>query len=601
MTNQDLAKMLSEMAALYEMEGVEFKPRAYEKAAYAIESLNADVGEIYKSGGVKALIRMPSIGPGIAAHLEEYLKTGHFKEYERLKKKVPVNISELTAVEGVGPRTVKILWEKLKIRNLADLEKTAKAGKIRRIEHFGEKSEQKILKGIELLKKSGGRRILGEVMPDVRQLEKMIQSFPEVKKIVIAGSIRRRKETIGDIDILATSARPEKVMERFLKLPQISHVYSTGKTKTMVKLRRFSRSPDLASGLKNGIDADLRVVPKISFGAALNYFTGSKDHNVYLREVAIKKGYKLNEYGLFRGKKLVASRTEEELYKALGLSYIEPELREMTGEIEAAQHRAKLSFGEKKAKLGTKLPKLIGYDDLKGDLQIQTNWTDGENSIEEMADAAEKAGLEYIAITDHTKALAMTGGSDEKKLLRQITEIEKINAKRKKKGTKLTVLKGAEVNIMKDGSLDIEDKVLAKLDVVGAAVHSHFRLSREEQTKRVIRAMENPHVDVIFHLTGRKINTRDPIDLDIDEVVKAAKRTGTILEIDAYPDRLDIKDEYIRKCVEVGVKMSIDSDSHNIGHLKLLEYGIAQARRGWADKKDIINAWPLEKMLDFLK
>lgn len=581
--NNDLAKMLYEMAALYEMEETEFKPRAYERAALGVEAFGRDLGELYQEKGLKGLLEVPGVGKGIAEHLEQFFKTGHFKEYERLKKKVPAQISELLAIEGVGPRLIKILWQRLRIRNVAGLEKAAKAGKIRKLAHFGVKSEQKILKGIELLRRAGGRHILGLVLPEIRELEKTIQSFPEVYEAVVAGSVRRRKETIGDIDILATSGKPEKVMERFLKLPQIAHVYSTGKTKTMVKL-------------KSGIDADLRVVPKISFGAALNYFTGSKEHNVYLREVAIKKGYKLNEYGLFKGKKLVASRTEEELYKALGLSYIEPELREMTGEIEAArQDFSRKNLGGQ----AHRLPKLIGYNDLKGDLQIQTNWTDGDNSIEEMADAAEKIGLEYIAITDHTRTLAMTGGSDEKKLLRQMAEIDRINKSRKFKNLK--ILKGAEVNIMKDGSLDIKDEVLKKLEVVGAAVHSHFNLSRPEQTRRIIRAMENPQVDIIFHLTTSKINQRDPIDLDIDEIIKAAKRTGTILEIDAYPDRLDIKDEYIRKCVETGVKMSIDSDSHNTSHLRLLEHGIAQARRGWAEKKDIINAWPLDKMKSFLK
>jgi DNA polymerase (family 10) len=401
-----------------------------------------------------------------------------------------------------------------------------------------------------------------------------------VDTALVAGSVRRRKETIGDIDILATSSKPAKIMERFLALPEIAHVYSSGKTKTMVKLR-------------NGIDADLRVIPKISFGAALNYFTGSKEHNIYLREEALKKGYKLNEYGLFRGKKLVASKTEGELYKAFGMDYIEPELREMTGEIEAALRQAQ---GKPAG-----LPKLIGYGDLRGDLQVQTNWSDGRNSIEEYAEAAEKAGLEYIVITDHTKALAMTGGSDKKKLAKQAIEIDKINKKRKKKGLKLTILKGAEVNIMKDGSLDIADEALAKLDVVGAAIHHYFKLPRAEQTKRVIKVMENPHVDIIFHLTTRKINQRDPIDLDIDAIIKTAKRTNTILEIDAFPDRLDIKGEYIKKCVEAGVKMSIDSDAHSVDHFKLLEHGIAQARRGWAERKDIINAWPLEKMLEFLK
>ncbi len=591
MTNKELSKILYEMSALYEIEGVEFKPRAYERAALGIEALSEEVKEIYRRGGIKALEEIPGVGRGIAYHIEMLLGRGSFPEYEKLKKKTPVNISELTAVEGVGPKMVKTLWEKLKIRNLADLEKAARAEKIRRLEHFGEKSEQKILKGIEFLKKSGGRAILGFVLPEIRSLEKMIRSFPEVEEAMVCGSVRRRKETIGDIDILATSSKPEKVMERFLGLPFIAHVYGKGPTKTNVKL-------------KNGLDADLRVVPRESFGAAVNYFTGSKDHNIALREIAIKNGYKLNEYGLFRtadsrGQKrgqlrkeiMIAGRTEEELYKKLGLRYIEPELRENAGEIEAALRQAQGKPGG--------LPELIVYGDLKGDLQVQTDWTDGEDSIEAMAQAARDSGLEYIAITDHTKSLAMTGGADEKKLIKQGKEIDKLNKSGRFKNFK--ILKGAEVNIGKDGSLDIDDKVLAKLDVAGAAVHSHFKLSREEQTKRIIRAMENPNVDIIFHLTGRKINQREPIDLDIDEIIKAAKRTGTILEINAFPDRADIKDEYIRKCVEQGVKMSIDSDAHSKEHFKMLEHGLAQARRGWAEKKDVINTRPLNETLKLLK
>ena len=574
MTNQEIAKILHEMAELYEMEGVLFKPRAYEKAALGVEALDMEIKEIFKAEGEKGLLKIPGVGAGIARHIETILKGKNFAEYERLKKKIPVNISELAAIEGVGPKMIKVLYQKLKIKNLKDLEAAAKAGKIAKLERFGKKSEEKILKGIEFLKKSGGRRVLGFILPEIRNLERMIQNFPEVEQALVAGSTRRRKETIGDIDILATSKNPEKVMDRFLGLPFIEHVYAKGKTKTMVKL-------------KNGLDADIRVVPKESYGAALNYFTGSKDHNIALREMAIKKGWKLNEYGLFRGKKQVAGRTEEEIYKALGLRYIEPEMRENTGELELA-------------KIG-KLPKLIGYGDLKGDLQTQTNWTDGEDSIEKMAEAAEKLGLEYIVITDHTKSLAMTGGADEKKLLKQMAEIDKINKKLHASGFKIRVLKGAEVNIGKDGSLDIEDKVLAKLDVVGVAMHSHFKLSRSDETRRVIRAMENSNVDIIFHLTGRIINRREPIEINIDEIIKAAKRTGTILEIDAYPDRLDIKDDYIKKCVEAGVKMSIDSDAHSAAHFKYLEHGIAQARRGWAEKKDIINTWPLEKMLGFLK
>ncbi|OGF61910.1 DNA polymerase III [Candidatus Giovannonibacteria bacterium RIFCSPLOWO2_01_FULL_44_40] len=574
MSNQEIAKILREMAELYEMEGVLFKPRAYEKAALGVEALNKEVKDIYKENGPKELLKIPGVGKGIAFHIELLLKKGRFPEYAKLKRKIPVNISELSAVEGVGPKMIKILYKKLKIKNLKDLEKAALLEKIRKLPRFGQKSEDKILRGIEFLKKSGGRQVLGFILPEIRNLEKMIRAFPEVKEAIVAGSTRRRKETIGDIDILATSKTPKKVMDRFVDLPFIAHVYAKGGTKTMVKL-------------KNGLDADLRVVPKESYGAALNYFTGSKDHNIALREMAIKKGWKLNEYGLFRRKKKVAGRTEEEIYKALGLNYIEPEMRENTGELELAKTR--------------KLPKLIGYGDLKGDLQTQTNWTDGEDSIEAMTKAAHEAGLEYIAITDHTKSLAMTGGSDEKKLLKQMAEIDKINKKLHASGFKIRVLKGAEVNIGKDGSLDIKNEVLKKLDVVGAAVHSHFKLSRTEQTRRIIKAMENPNVDIIFHLTGRIINRREPIEIDIDEIIQTAKRTGTVLEIDAYPDRLDIKDEYIRKCVEAGVKMSIDSDAHSASHFKFLEIGISQARRGWATKADIINAWPLEKMLGFLK
>ena len=572
MTNQEIAKILAEMAALFDMEGVAFKPRAYEKAAMGVEALDREVREIYKTGGLKALEEIPGVGRGIALHLEEILKTGSFREYRAFKKKTPVDIAALTAVEGVGPKMIKILWEKLRIRNLAGLEKAARAGKIRKLPHLGQKSEERILKGIAFLKQSGGRRVQGLLLPEIHGMEKIIKSFPETELVVVAGSVRRRRETIGDIDILVASAKPGKVTARFLGLPQVAHVYGSGPTKTNVRL-------------KNGLDCDLRVVPEKSWGAALNYFTGSKDHNVALREIAIKKGWKLNEYGLFKGEKIIAGRTEDEIYKKLGLHYIEPELREDTGEIEAARKNT--------------LPKLIGYGDLKGDLQVQTDWTDGEDSIEKMAAAAAAAGLSYIAITDHTKSLAMTGGADEKKLLKQMVEIDVIN--RKLKNQKFKILKGAEVNINKDGTLDIVDEVLAKLDVAGAAVHSHFKLSRAEQTARVIRAMENSHIDIIFHLTGRIINRREAIELDIDAVIAAAKRTGTVLEINAYPERADIKDAYIRKCVDAGVKMSIDSDAHSVKHFQYLACGIASARRGWAEKKDIINAWPAEKMLRMLK
>jgi len=572
MMNQEIAKILYEVAQYLEMKEIPFKPRAYEKVAHSVEALEEDIADIYKKGGVKALQEISGVGKAIAERIEEFLQTGRVKSFERLKKEIPVNIEALTAIEGVGPKMVKKFYEKLGVKTVSDLEKAAKKGKIRKLEGFKEKTEENILKGIEFLKLSSGRFLLGDILPLMREIEARLSKLKEVKKAALAGSIRRWKETVGDGDIQVVSNKPEKVMDFFISLPEVINIYAKGKTKSSVKL-------------KNGMNIDLRVVPEKSFGAAMQYFTGDKYHNIHLRQIAIKKGYKLNEYGVFRGKKQIAGKTEKEVYKVLGLDWIPPEMRVNSGEIAVAQQN--------------KLPKLIDYQDLKGDLQVQTDWTDGANSIEEMAKEAQRLGLEYIAITDHTKYLAMTGGLDERRLLRQMAYIDKLNIKFKSK--KFRILKGAEVNILKGGGLDIEDEVLAKLDVVGAAVHSHFNLSQDEMTKRIIRAMENPNVDIIFHPTGRIINRRKAYDLDIDQIIKVAKKTKTALEIDAYPDRLDLKDEHIRKCVEAGVKLAIDSDAHNILHMKHLEYGIAQARRGWAEKKDIINTRPLQKMLDYLK
>ena len=559
---------------LYEMKGVEFKPRAYERAAHGVESAPDNLQDIFAERGVEGLKGIPGVGAGIQAHLVELFTTGHFKEYDRFKKQVPVDIMGLTAVQGVGPQTIKTLWRRLHIKDVDDLEKAARAGKISVIPHFGKTAEQKIIKNIEFLRKSGQRFILGFVAADVRRLQQMIARIPEVEKVEVAGSFRRRKETIGDVDLLVASEKPQRVMSKLLALPLVAHVYGTGPTKTSMRL-------------KSGINVDVRVVAAESWGAALAYFTGSEPHNIGLRMIAQKRGWKLSEYGLFKGKKMLAGRTEEEVYDQLGLPYIEPELREMTGELDAAK--------------AGKLPKLIPYDALKGDLQVQTNWTDGNATIEKMADAAEALGLTYIAITDHTKSLAMTGGLDDKGLLKQTKEIAKINKKRRAAGKKLTILSGAEVNVQEDGTLDISDEILKQLDVVGAAIHSHFDLPRREQTTRLIRAMENPNVDIIFHPTCRLINARPEIQLDIDEVIAAAKRTRTVLEIDAYPDRLDLRDEYVKKCVHAGVLLAIDSDAHAPGHFSLLQFGIAQARRGWATASDVINTLPFAKMLTKLK
>jgi DNA polymerase (family X) len=589
-SNQSVAEVLAEIGEYLAMAHVQFKPRAFEKAAENVGALEEELADIYKKGGVKALKEIPGVGQSIAEIIEELIKTGRSTEYEKLKKATPVRLDELARVEGLGPKSIQKLYRELGVKNLKDLEVAAKAGKIGKLEGFGAKSEEKILKGIGFARGSGLRFISGHMEPQIREIEKMLAAVDGVTKVTVAGSARRRKETIGDLDILAVSSKPKLIMDHFVsKTPGIMTVIANGATKSSIKVRP-------------GLNIDLRVVPVESYGAALNYFTGSKDHNVVIRQRAIKKGLKLNEYGLFKVKagsekkgaetegKRVAARTEEEIYKALGMSYVEPELRENTGEVETAVRQF-----EKKT---PGLPKLIGYGELQGDLQVQTNWTDGADSIEDVARAAAARGLKYIVITDHTKRLAMTHGLDEKRIREQWKEIDAVN---KKLRGKITILKGTECDILKDGSLDLDDETLAKLDVVGVSVHSFFNLPRAEQTARVKRAIANSNVDIFFHPTGRLINKRAPYDIDIDEVIAAAKKTGTIMEIDAYPDRSDLKDEYIRKCVDAGVKMSIDSDAHAAAHFAFLEYGIAQARRGWAERGDIVNAWPLEKMLGFLK
>jgi DNA polymerase (family 10) len=567
MKNFEVVKILSEIGIFLEMDDVQFKPRAYEKAARSIEALEEDVGEIYKKGGIKALMEIPGVGRHIAAKIEELITTGKLEYYEKLRKKVPVDLENLSKIEGLGPKKIKVLWQRLKIKNIDDLEKAALAHRLSKLPGFKEKTEENIIKGIEFAKKSKGRYVLGFALPLIRDIEKRLRNLPEVKKVLVAGSVRRMKETIGDADFLVISEKPKKVMDFFVSMPEVIDVIGKGGTKSTVKL-------------KTGMDADVRVLPEESFGGALQYFTGNIDHNIAMRRIAQEKGWKLSEYGLFQGNKQIDAKTEEEVYKKLGLQWVPPELRENTGEIEAA--------------MKNNLPKLIGYKDLKGDLQSNSNWTDGANSIREMAEEARKIGLEYIVVTDHSKSLAMTGGLDEKMLLKQGREIDKLNEQIEG----IRVLRGVELNILKDGSLDITDEVLEKLDFVGAAVHSYFNQSKEEMTKRVLKAIENPNVDFLCHPTARQIQRREPIQLDVEKIMEASKDNGTILDIDAYPDRLDLKDEYIRKAVEIGTKLGVSSDAHSVVQLHYLELGIAQARRGWATAKDIVNT---KKMEEFLK
>jgi DNA polymerase (family 10) len=570
MKNSEVARILRNISILLDMDDVPFKPRAYEKAALTIEALEEEVEKTYAEGGVEALKEIPGVGESIAEKIEELIKTGKLSYYEQLHKKVPVDLESLTLIEGLGPKTIKTLWQKLRIKNIDELEKAATAHEISQLPGFKKKTEDNILKGIEFAKKSSGRFILGFTLPLIRDVEARLKGCPEVKQAVAAGSVRRMKETIGDVDFLVLSDNPGKVADFFVSMPEVIQVIEKGKTKSAVKL-------------KTGMNADIRVLPEESFGAALQYFTGGKMHNIELRKIALDKGWKLNEYGIFQKTKQIAGKTEEEVYAKLGLQWIPPEMRENTGEIEAAKKN--------------QLPNLIGYKDLKGDLQVHSNWTDGQNSIREMAEQAKKQGLEYIVISDHSKYLAMTGGLDEKGLVKQAKEIAEVN----KQVDGIVVLQGVELNILKDGSLDVSDEALKKLDVASAGIHSHFDVSREEITKRILKAVENPNVDILVHPTGRQIQRREPIQLDIEKVVQAAKDHGTILDIDSYPDRLDLKDEHIRKAVEIGAKLGISSDSHSTAHLHYLELGVAQARRGWATANDVVNTRKLDEFKKTLK
>jgi DNA polymerase (family 10) len=574
MKNQELAKIFYEIANFLEMEKVPFKPFAYQKAANILEALEEDIEKIYKRGGRKALLEIPGIGEGIADKIEEYLKKGKISYYQKLKKKNPIKIEELLKVEGLGPKKIKVLYEKLGIRNLKDLERAAKAHKIAPLFGFGEKTEKNILEGIVFLKREKGRFLLGEILPKVKEIQEELENLPEVEKVSVAGSLRRRKETIGDVDLLVVSKKPQRTMDFFVSFPFVVKVWGKGTTKSSVRT-------------KEGFDIDIRIVPKRSYGSALQYFTGSKEHNIATRKIAIEKGLRLSEYGLFRGSEMIAGKSEEEIYRVLGMDWIPPEMREDQGEIEAASSH--------------NLPKIIDYQDIKGDLHCHSNWDGGADSIEDMAQAALLLGYEYLGISDHTKFLRIEKGLNEEKLLWQNKEIKKLNEKFQKQGLNFRILHGCEANILNNGSIDIKDEVLAKLDYVIAGVHSNLKMSKEEMTKRIIKAMKNPHVDIISHPTGRLLKRRQEYQIDFEKILRVAKETNTILEINSSPERLDLSDQNIRQAKEFGVKMVINTDSHNKYQLKLIEFGIAQARRGWAEKKDIINCWPLEKLLKYFK
>ncbi len=563
MKNLEIAEKLNKMAELLELNEVEFKPRAYRKAAMTVESLSEDIEKIAKEDKLEEL---PGIGKHIAQKIKDMIATGTFKAYEELKKETPIDVDALESIEGIGPKTVKKLYKELGVKTVQDLEKAAKEGRIREIEGLGPTVEGNILKGIEFSKKGKGRVLLGFALPSAQEIINSLKELKEVNQLSLAGSLRRRKETIGDIDILATSSRPEKVMDFFTSMKNVADIIAKGRTKSSIRL-------------DSGIQADLRVVEDKSFGAAMQYFTGSQAHNIRLRRIAIEKKLKLSEYGLFdKNGKAVAGKTEQDVYKKLGLQYIEPELREDNGEVEAAQKG--------------KLPKLIGYNEIKGDLHVHTNWSDGTESIETMSNAAQNLGYKYIAITDHIGNLKIANSLDEKRILKQIKEIEKIN---KKSG--IRILTGAEVNIREDGKLDMSDSILKKLDVVVASIHSGFKNPKEKIMGRLISAAENSNVDIIGHPTGRKIGTREAIDIDFDLLFDKCRETSTALEVNAWPERLDLNDANIKAAIKSGVNLAVSTDAHSTEHLKFMQFGIATARRGWAEAKNILNTLHVEKLL----
>ena len=608
-SNAAISRVLRQIAYLVEFEegeqdnnvayknksNVVFKIRAYRRTADIIENLSLNVEEIYYKWQLKGLTEIPSVGKAIALKIEELLTTGKIEYFEELKKRTSINVEEFYNLEGIGigPRTVKALHDSLGIKNLSDLEKSAADGKIRGTPGFSQKKEESILKKIQSLKKCRDRYLLGDIYPLVKQIEMRLSSVNGVREAIVVGSFRRMKETVGDIDYLVLSDTPAIVMDYFASMPEVDEVIGKGPSKTFVKLN-------------NGIDADLLVVSKESFGSALQYFTGSKEHSIVLRKIAISKGLRLNEWGVYDKKnKMVAGSTEEGVYHTLGLDWIPPEMRENNGEIELA----------KKEKESSAFSNLIQYDSLKGDLQVHSKDTDGMMSIQDIALAAkEKFGLEYIAITDHTKSLVLAHGLDERRILDQANKISELNDKLKNhfkynnkkddssvSGNNFRILSGAEVNIMKDGSLDIPNNILDKLDVVGAAIHSNFAQPIEVQTDRLIKASQNPSVDIIFHPIGRIINKREGYPVNVEKLTNAAKDTGTILEVDAHYNRLDLKDDYIRMAIQNGVKLVIDSDAHHYMHFAFLIFGIGQARRGWAKQSDILNTLPVDKILNSLK
>ena len=569
MKNQFVADILNEIADLLDIKGeIFFKTRAYRIAAQAIEVLEEDI-EIVVSED--RLTSISGIGAAIAKKITEIVETGRLEYLEELTKEIPKGLLDLLKIQSLGPKKVASLYRNLGITSIKKLRDACLQGKLRNLDGFGVITELNILRGIALIEKTSGRALLNVAFSDGNNYIEYLKNCDKIDAINIAGSLRRMKETIGDVDILASSNHPNIVMEYFIKYPNVDRVLLKGSTKTSVILH-------------DNLQVDLRVVKKESFGSALQYFTGSKEHNVAMRSLAIKKGFKLNEYGLFdkETETYIAGKTEEEIYNKLGLDYIEPELRENSGEIEAAKKK--------------QLPKLVGYDDILGDFHAHSNWSDGSNSIEEIVQVAKNLGYRFVCITDHSQSLRVANGLSESRVDKKIKKIQELN----KKNSDFKIYCGTECDIKADGTMDYRNSVLKKFDVVYGGIHTSFKMDRPTATKRIVKAMENEYVHAIAHLTCRMIGRREPFDLDMEEIMDVAKKTDTFLEINAFPDRLDLKDTHVKLAKERGVKVILGSDAHFIANLSFMRFGIATARRGWLEKKDILNTYSthdIEKIL----
>ncbi len=577
MENVDIVRTLDEVAILLEIKGANpFRIRAYQNAARTVEDHSEPLRKMVEDGA--DLTELQGIGKDIAGYITELVESGTVQLIEDLQQEIPRSLIEVTRVSGVGPKRTRKLWEELGIETVEALAEAAQAGEVARLPGFGAKSQQKILDAIAARRRVVGRFKLSDADKYVNPLVAHLREVDAVQRLEVAGSYRRRRETVGDIDLLAIATEPQRVIEHFTTYRDVRKIELAGDTKCTVILT-------------SGLQVDLRILPPQSYGAALQYFTGSKEHNVRFRKRAVARGIRVSEYGVFLADanaeepsdplagEYIAGWEEEDVYEALDLPWIPPELREDRGEIDDAEQ-------------GT-LPELIALDDVRGDLQMHSTWSDGKNTIEEMLDGCVAQGYEYFAITDHSKALAMTGGLDAAKLERQWKEIEEIASRR----SDIRILRGMEVDILADGSLDLQDDMLQALDLVLVSVHSKLDLPAVEQTERILRAVQHPAVHILAHPTGRVLNRREPMQFDLDEVLRCAAEHGVVVELNAHPDRLDLKDTHLMRAKELGLKISLGTDAHRVSDLGLMHYGIDQARRAWLTKDDVVNAWPLERVL----